>query len=49
LLCNDDLLKYCAVRPERYVILRKVERGWLELHDSGTFVRFTQCGAGFFA
>ena len=23
--------------------------GWLELHDSGTFVRFTQSGADLFA
>ena len=22
-----------------------IERGWLVLHDSGTFVRFTQAGA----
>jgi hypothetical protein len=22
-----------------------IERGWLELHESGTFVRFTQAGA----
>lgn len=26
-----------------------VERGWLELHESGTFVRFTQVGADLFA
>ena len=26
-----------------------IERGWLELHDSGTFVRFTQTGADLFA
>ena len=26
-----------------------IERGWLELHDSGTFVRFTQAGADLFA
>jgi len=25
-----------------------IERGWLELHDSGTFVRFTQSGADLF-
>jgi hypothetical protein len=29
--------------------MRKVERGWLELHASGTFVRFTQTGADLFA
>ena len=26
-----------------------IERGWLVLHDSGTFVRFTQAGAELFA
>ena len=26
-----------------------VERGWLELHDSGTFVKFTSAGADLFA
>ena len=26
-----------------------IERGWLVLHDSGTFVRFTQSGADLFA
>jgi hypothetical protein len=26
-----------------------IERGWLELHESGTFVRFTQAGADLFA
>ena len=25
------------------------ERGWLVLHESGTFVRFTQAGADLFA
>jgi hypothetical protein len=26
-----------------------VERGWLELHESGTYVRFTPTGADLFA
>jgi hypothetical protein len=26
-----------------------IERGWLVLHESGTFVRFTQIGADLFA
>ena len=26
-----------------------IERGWLVLHESGTFVRFTQSGADLFA
>jgi hypothetical protein len=26
-----------------------IARGWLEIHESGTFVRFTQAGADLFA
>ena len=26
-----------------------IERGWLVMHESGTFVRFTQAGADLFA
>jgi hypothetical protein len=26
-----------------------IERGWLVMHESGTFVRFTQAGANLFA
>jgi hypothetical protein len=26
-----------------------IERGWLVMHDSGTFVKFTQAGAELFA
>jgi hypothetical protein len=26
-----------------------IERGWLELHESGTYVKFTQAGADLFA
>jgi hypothetical protein len=26
-----------------------IERGWLELHESGTYVRFLQAGADLFA
>jgi hypothetical protein len=26
-----------------------IERGWLTMHDSGTFVKFTQAGADLFA
>jgi hypothetical protein len=28
---------------------RATERGWLELHDSGTYVKFTQAGADLFS
>ena len=26
-----------------------IERGWLEKHESGTYVKFTQAGADMFA
>ena len=37
--------------PDEYAagLARAIELGWLELHDSGTFVRFTQSGADLFA
>jgi hypothetical protein len=42
-----------AVRPQgdagRVRRSLAIERGWLELHRSGTFVRFTQAGADLFA
>jgi hypothetical protein len=28
---------------------RAIENGWLVLHESGTFVQFTQAGADLFA
>jgi len=30
-------------------LTRAIEKGWLELHESGTFVRFTEAGAALFA
>jgi len=30
-------------------ITRTIERGWLVMHESGTFVRFTPAGAELFA
>ncbi|MBR1286059.1 hypothetical protein JQ597_28810 [Bradyrhizobium sp. AUGA SZCCT0177] len=30
-------------------LTRAIERGWLELHESGTFVKFTQAGSDLFA
>ena len=26
-----------------------IERGWIQMHESGTFVKFTQAGAELFA
>lgn len=30
-------------------LMLAIERGWLEIHDSGTFVKFTAAGADLFA
>ena len=30
-------------------LLRAIENGWLDLHESGTFVRFAPAGAALFA
>ena len=29
-------------------VKRAIERGWLVLHESGTYIRFTQAGADLF-
>ena len=50
-LINGPLLFREGATPAEYKagLDRAIERGWLELHDSGTFVRFTQTGADLFA
>jgi hypothetical protein len=30
-------------------LMHAIERGWLEIHDSGTYVKFTVAGADLFA
>ena len=37
--------------PEEYRagLKRAIEKGWFELHESGTYVKFTQAGAELFA
>jgi hypothetical protein len=34
--------------PAEYGIKRAIERGWLEMHESGTFVKLTPAGADLF-
>jgi hypothetical protein len=48
---NGPFLYVDRGTPAEYSAALKfaIERGWLELHDSGTFVRFTQSGADIFA
>ena len=48
---NGAMLYQHMATPAEYKagLNRAIERGWLELHESGTFVRFTQAGADLFA
>ena len=48
---NGAMLYQHKATPAEYKagLNRAIERGWLELHESGTFVRFTQAGADLFA
>jgi hypothetical protein len=49
-LINGPLLFEHKTTPAEYTAGLKlaIERGWLERHESGTFVRFTQAGAEMF-
>jgi hypothetical protein len=48
---NGPFLYELKGSPEEYWagVQRAIEKGWLEMHESGTFVRFTQAGADLFA
>ena len=48
---NGPMLFELKATPAEYRagLERAIEKGWLELHESGTFVRFTQAGADLFA
>ena len=48
---NRAMLYQHKATPTEYKagLDRAIERGWLELHESGTFVRFTQSGKDLFA
>jgi hypothetical protein len=48
---NGAMLHQHKATPAEYKagLNRAIERGWLDLHESGTFVRFTQAGANLFA
>ena len=50
-LINRPFLFRKKATPAEYKagLDRAIERGWLGLHESGTFVRFTQSGADLFA
>jgi hypothetical protein len=44
---NGPMLYQAKATPAEYTagLDRAIEKGWLVLHGSGTFVRFTQAGA----
>jgi hypothetical protein len=50
-LINGPMLFQEKATPAEYKVCvdRCIEKGWLELHESGTFVRFTQNGKDLFA
>jgi hypothetical protein len=49
-LINSPFLKEGST-PDQYraALARAIKLGWLLLHESGTYVRFTQAGAELFA
>jgi hypothetical protein len=49
-LINAEFLKTGGTPDQfRAALARAIEKGWLERHESGTYVRFTQAGADLFA
>jgi hypothetical protein len=48
---NGPFLSQIKGTPAQYKagLLHAIERGWVVVHESGTFIRFTQAGADLFA
>ena len=48
---NGAMLYQHKATPAEYKagLKRAIEKGWLVLHESGTYVRFTDAGAALFA
>jgi hypothetical protein len=48
---NGPMLYQFKATPDEYWtgLQRAIELGWLKLHESGTYVKFTQAGADLFA
>ncbi len=48
---NGPFLYEVSGTPAEYKadLDRAIEKGWLEMHESGTYLRFTQAGADLFA
>jgi hypothetical protein len=50
-LINWPFLSELKGTPNEYIAGFKfaIDRGWLQMHESGTYVKFTQTGAELFA
>ena len=48
-LLNGPMLFEHKATPAEYNAGLAIERGWLVMHESGTYVKFTQAGAELFA
>ena len=50
-LVNGPFLFGLKATPDEFLagLNAAIERGWLGLHESGTYVKFTQTGAELFA
>jgi hypothetical protein len=48
---NGPFLFEIKGTPAQYKagLLRAIEKGWIKLHESGTFIQFTQAGKDLFA
>jgi hypothetical protein len=50
-LLNGPMLFEHKATPAEYTagLKQAIDRGWLQMHESGTYVKFTQAGADMFA
>ena len=50
-LLNGPMLFEHKATPAEYTagLRQAIDRGWLQMHESGTYVKFTQAGAELFA
>jgi hypothetical protein len=50
-LLNGPMLFEHKATPAEYTagLKQAIDRGWLQMHESGTYVKFTQAGAELFA
>ena len=48
---NGPFLFQIKGTPDQYLagLKHAIERGWIVMHESGTFIRFTEAGADLFA